>query len=144
MLLFEAKENFRTKMHSALRRELAAFGNICGIGAVRQGPGVIRMSPRRGHVFYMDKAQVQSLTQAMPAWWDWEVVRAGWGALLFPHFLEGRFSSKKYPARNGPRSPPSCSFNHWAIMPQVWRVKLKQIEDTKLMFFEMILSRKTE
>ena len=31
----------------------------------------------------MDKAQVQSLTQAMPAWWDWEVVRAGgveeWG-----------------------------------------------------------------
>ena len=25
----------------------------------------------------MDKAQVQSLTQAVPVWWDWEVVRAG-------------------------------------------------------------------
>ena len=25
----------------------------------------------------MDKAQAQLLTQAMPAWWDWEVVRAG-------------------------------------------------------------------
>jgi hypothetical protein len=30
-------------------------------------------------VFLSDKArvQVQSLTQAVPAWWDWEVVRAG-------------------------------------------------------------------
>jgi hypothetical protein len=25
----------------------------------------------------MDKAQVQSLTEAMAAWWDWEVVREG-------------------------------------------------------------------
>jgi len=25
----------------------------------------------------MDKAQAQSLTQAVPAWWDWKVVRAG-------------------------------------------------------------------
>jgi len=25
----------------------------------------------------MDKAQVQSLTQVVPAWWDWEVVQAG-------------------------------------------------------------------
>jgi len=25
----------------------------------------------------MDKAQVQSLTQAVPVCWDWEVVRAG-------------------------------------------------------------------
>jgi hypothetical protein len=33
--------------------------------------------PRRGRVFYLDKARVQSLTQAAPAWYDWEVVRAG-------------------------------------------------------------------
>ena len=33
--------------------------------------------PRMGRVFYLDKARVQSLTQAAPAWCDWEVVRAG-------------------------------------------------------------------
>jgi hypothetical protein len=25
----------------------------------------------------LDKARVQSLTKTAPAWWDWEVVRAG-------------------------------------------------------------------
>jgi hypothetical protein len=25
----------------------------------------------------LDRARVQSLTQAVPAWWDWEMVRAG-------------------------------------------------------------------
>ena len=38
---------------------------------------VFCVSPRRGRVFELDKARVQSLTQAAPAWCDWEVVRAG-------------------------------------------------------------------
>ena len=44
---------------------------ICGFGQFFCVP------PRRGRVFLLDKARVQSLTLAVPAWWDWEVVRAG-------------------------------------------------------------------
>jgi hypothetical protein len=46
---------------------------------------------RWGRVFLLDKAQVQSLTLAAPAWCDWEVVRAG-GVRKRGMGKRGRFS----------------------------------------------------
>ena len=49
-----------------MTRELAVFSHF------------LRAPPKGARVLdgYTGKVQVQSLTQALPAWWNWRVVRA--------------------------------------------------------------------